>query len=157
MPNWASAEAQFIPNCSLAAPQIFQIFSNFLKFSKFSQIFQIFSNFSKFSQIFCCCSPCHRGKGKMEKKTNTVENTQIQRQKYKNTNTKYKDKYNRLTAEPLLSNSPHCFVKASRHRHHQTGHHYPSRPKKTNFPKIAQNNVNFFLLPSTTMYQCVLL
>ena len=29
MPNWASAEAQFIPNCSLAAPQIFQIFSNF--------------------------------------------------------------------------------------------------------------------------------
>ena len=29
VPNWASAEAQFIPNCSLAAPQIFQIFSNF--------------------------------------------------------------------------------------------------------------------------------
>ena len=29
VPNWASAEAQFIPNFSLATPQIFQIFSNF--------------------------------------------------------------------------------------------------------------------------------
>ena len=28
-------------------------------------------------------------------------------------------------------------------RHHVPGH-YPSRPQKTNFPKIAQNNVNFF-------------
>ena len=25
------------------------------------------------------------------------------------------------------------------------------------FPKLAQNNVNFFVLPSTTRYQCVLL
>ena len=33
---------------------------------------------------------------------------------------------------------------------------YPSRPKKSIFPKLAQNNINFFLLPSTTMYQCVL-
>ena len=29
-------------------------------------------------------------------------------------------------------------------------------PKKVIFPKLAQNNVGFFLLPSTTMYQCVL-
>ena len=62
----------------------------------------------------------------------------------------------RLTAEPLLSNSPRCFGKANRHHHHQIGHHYPLRPKKTNFPKLAQNNVKFFLLPSTTRYQCVL-
>ena len=28
--------------------------------------------------------------------------------------------------------------------------------KKCNFPKLAQDKVWFFLLPSTTMYQCVL-
>ena len=124
VPNWASAEAQFIPNFSLAARQIFQIFSNFLKFS---QIFSNFPNFLKFSNAhlglaLCCCSSSRH----------------------------------RLTAEPLLSNSPRCFGKANRHHHHQIGHHYPLRPKKTNFPKLAQNNVKFFLLPSTTRYQCVL-
>ena len=33
---------------------------------------------------------------------------------------------------------------------------YSWRPKNPTFPKLAQNNVKFFLLPSTTRYQCVL-
>ena len=36
-------------------------------------------------------------------------------------------------------------------------HNYRSRPKNQTSWKLAQNNVWFFVLPSTTRYQCVLL
>ena len=36
-------------------------------------------------------------------------------------------------------------------------HNYRSRPKNPTSWKLAQNNVSFFVLPSTTRYQCVLL
>ena len=99
----------------------------FPNFLKFSQIFSNFPNFLKFSNAHLGLALCCCSSSR-----------------------------HRLTAEPLLSNSPRCFGKANRHHHHQIGHHYPLRPKKTNFPKLAQNNVKFFLLPSTTRYQCVL-
>ena len=57
-----------------------------------------------------------------------------------------------LNSDPASSyfplNTPTCNLV-------RTYHHSP-RSKNVNFPKLAQNNVGFFVLPNTTIYRAIL-